>query len=127
MPARASELAKIAKRIGFVKVRQKGSHVRWKHPDGRATTIPVHGKAEIGGWLFYEILEQLELSREDGKAVNVDEKIKNLNRPKMQLSIFDAHSATFDEIRNLLEAVDINRLTPVEALLKLQEIKGKVK
>ncbi len=74
-----------------------------------------------------EILKQLELSREDGKAANVDESIKNLNTPKMQLSIFDAHSATFDEIRNLLEAVDINRLTPVEALLKLQEIKGKVK
>ena len=62
MPARASELAKIAKKIGFVKVRQKGSHARWKHPDGRATTIPVHGKAEIGGWLFYEILEQLGIT-----------------------------------------------------------------
>ena len=74
-----------------------------------------------------EILKQLELSREDGKPANVDETIKKLNTPKLQLSIFDAHSATFDEIRNLLEAVDINRLTPVEALLKLQEIKGKVK
>ena len=74
-----------------------------------------------------EILKQLELSREDGRSVNVDETIKNLNTPKLQLSIFDAHSATFDEIRNLLDAVDINRLTPVEALLKLQEIKGKVK
>ena len=47
--------------------------------------------------------------------------------PQMQLSIFDAHSQTFDEIRRLLEDIDINRLTPVEALLKLQEIKGKVK
>jgi len=47
--------------------------------------------------------------------------------PKMQLSIFDAHSETFEEIRQLLEGTDINRLTPVEALLKLQEIKGKLK
>ncbi len=45
----------------------------------------------------------------------------------MQLSIFDAHSQAFDDIRKTLEAVDINRLTPVEALLKLQEIKGMVK
>ena len=74
-----------------------------------------------------EILKQLEDSREGGEAVNLDESIKKLATPKMQLSIFDAHSATFDEIRKLLEAVDINRLTPVEALLKLQEIKGKVK
>jgi DNA mismatch repair protein MutS len=74
-----------------------------------------------------EILKQLELSREDGKLLNVDETIRQLNTPQVQLSIFDAHSATFDEIRTLLEAVDINRLTPVEALLKLQEIKSKVK
>ncbi len=71
-----------------------------------------------------EILKQLE----DAHAgSDINETVKQLNTPKMQLSIFDAHSATFDEIRKLLEAVDINRLTPVEALLKLQEIKGKVK
>ncbi|MBL7703299.1 MAG: DNA mismatch repair protein MutS [Ferruginibacter sp.] len=74
-----------------------------------------------------EILKQLEDSREGGESTSLDENIKKLSAPKMQLSIFDAHSATFDEIRNLLEAVDINRLTPVEALLKLQEIKTKVK
>ena len=45
----------------------------------------------------------------------------------MQLSIFDAHSETFDEIRKLLEGIDINRLTPVEALLKIQEIKNLLK
>ena len=71
-----------------------------------------------------EILKQLEDSREGG---NKDEVVKNLAVPKMQLSIFDAHSATFDEIRTILETVDINRLTPVEALIKLQEIKGKLK
>lgn len=76
-----------------------------------------------------EILLQLEESRNsttDGKAASLDENIKKLSLPKMQLSIFDAHSATFGEIRTLLDAVDINRLTPVEALLKLQEIKAKI-
>jgi DNA mismatch repair protein MutS len=57
---------------------------------------------------------------------SISSKVKELNLPKMQLSIFDAHSATFEEIRILLEATDINRLTPVEALLKLQEIKNKI-
>jgi DNA mismatch repair protein MutS len=42
----------------------------------------------------------------------------------MQLSIFDAHSQTFEDIRRMLEGIDINRLTPVEALLKLNEIKN---
>lgn len=65
MPAKASELSRAAKKLGFVKVRQKGSHARWKHEDGRATTIPIHGNAEIGGWLFHEILEQLRITEAD--------------------------------------------------------------
>jgi DNA mismatch repair protein MutS len=71
-----------------------------------------------------DILKQLET-----KHVNDDmgDAVKNLSAPKMQLSIFDAHTETFEEIRKLLEGIDINRLTPVEALLKLQEIKNRLK
>ncbi|HEX4851452.1 MAG TPA: DNA mismatch repair protein MutS, partial [Puia sp.] len=78
-----------------------------------------------------EILAQLEESREGSKEMGSREKIqKNLKKiggPELQLSIFDAHSETFDEIRKMLENTDINRLTPVEALLKLNEIKGLLK
>ncbi len=74
-----------------------------------------------------EILRHLESIHENGKTQNTSESMKQVTTPKMQLSIFDAHSETFDEIRKLLEGTDINRLTPVEALLKLQEIKGKLK
>jgi predicted RNA binding protein YcfA (HicA-like mRNA interferase family) len=65
MPAKASELERLAPKLGFEKVRQKGSHARWQHPDGRATTIPIHANAEIGSWLFYEILKQLGITEED--------------------------------------------------------------
>jgi predicted RNA binding protein YcfA (HicA-like mRNA interferase family) len=65
MPAKAGDLQKAAKKLGFQMVRQKGSHARWKHPDGRATTIPIHGNSEIGSWLFYEILKQLGITEED--------------------------------------------------------------
>lgn len=80
-----------------------------------------------------EILLQLEEKNSDenekgiARSADIKGKVKDLNMPKMQLSIFDAHSATFEEIRTVLETVDINRLTPVEALLKLQEIKEKIK
>ena len=80
-----------------------------------------------------EILLQLEKKNENepekGTVYSPDmkQKVKELGMPKMQLNIFDAHSLTFEEIRNILETVDINRLTPVEALLKLQEIKSKIK
>lgn len=83
-----------------------------------------------------EILTQLEskhveentdLGESAKGAQQLQSKVKQLSLPKMQLSIFDAHSETFDDIRNLLDGIDINRLTPVEALLKLQEIKSKIK
>jgi DNA mismatch repair protein MutS len=50
-----------------------------------------------------EILLQLEESRNSGatgKAAPMDETMKKIGAPKIQLSIFDAHSATFEEIRN---------------------------
>jgi DNA mismatch repair protein MutS len=79
-----------------------------------------------------EILSQLEAKHVDdpaglGKGDQLNAAIKKLSSPQLQLSIFDAHSQAFEEIRKILEAVDINRLTPVEALLKLQEIKSMVK
>lgn len=71
-----------------------------------------------------EVLKQLEANH---SGENIGNALGNMAAPQMQLSIFDAHSQTFDEIRKLLEDTDINRLTPVEALLKLQEIKSKLK
>jgi len=71
-----------------------------------------------------DILKQLETKHLAG---DLNENIKSLSSSKLQLSIFDAHTQTFDEIRKMLEGIDINRLTPVEALLKLNEIKGLLK
>jgi len=68
-----------------------------------------------------EVLQQLESKPVDMQAA---EGLKHLPAQKVQLSIFDAHSQTFEDIRKLLENLDINRLTPVEALLKLNEVKG---
>jgi len=74
-----------------------------------------------------EILKQLEKKHEDQPAGTITEQVKQISTQKMQLSIFDAHSETFDRIRKMLEGIDINRLTPVEALLKLNEIKGELR
>jgi DNA mismatch repair protein MutS len=74
-----------------------------------------------------EILHHLESIHEKGQSETRSEKMKTVPAGKLQLSIFDAHSETFEAIRKLLADIDINRLTPVEALLKLQEIKSKLK
>jgi DNA mismatch repair protein MutS len=72
-----------------------------------------------------EVLQQLEELRSKGNDPALQ--LKQMPVQKMQLSIFDVHSQTFDEIRQILEGIDINRLTPVEALLKLQDIKSRLK
>lgn len=82
-----------------------------------------------------EILQQLEEKHVDETGTaetpaakgSLEKNIRKLNTPQMQLSIFDAHSQTFDDIRKMLGDIDINRLTPVEALMKLNEIKGMLK
>lgn len=84
-----------------------------------------------------EILKLLEESRESGEEIEnkelknkkwkMAESVKNINNTQIQLSIFDAHSQTFENMRNMLNEIDINRLTPVEALMKLNEIKNLLK
>ena len=71
-----------------------------------------------------EILKQLETKPLDREPA---ESLKNLPAPRLQLNIFDQHSEVFDQIRQKLESFDVNRLTPVEALLKLNEIKSLLK
>jgi predicted RNA binding protein YcfA (HicA-like mRNA interferase family) len=57
--ARADDLRAVAAKLGFSKARKNGSHERWQHPDGRATTIPIHGGRQIGSPLLNRILDQI--------------------------------------------------------------------
>jgi predicted RNA binding protein YcfA (HicA-like mRNA interferase family) len=59
------KLIPISGRKMFIRKHQTGSHVRYFHPDGRKTVVPVHGNEELGKGLLNEILKQIKLSRED--------------------------------------------------------------
>ena len=66
MPSGTSrDFQNAARKFGFSRTRQTGSHERWNHPDGRAVTIPIHGGREIGPPLFFKILRQLGITQED--------------------------------------------------------------
>jgi predicted RNA binding protein YcfA (HicA-like mRNA interferase family) len=62
--ARSSEVLAALSRAGFQRVRQRGSHVRLRHPDGRVVTVPEHGPHDIGRGLLRKILRDAELSVE---------------------------------------------------------------
>lgn len=37
------KMCKILEKLGFEKIFGRGSHVRYKHSDGRRTVVPIHG------------------------------------------------------------------------------------
>ena len=58
------DMCKILEMSGFVKIHQVGSHIRYVHPDGYKTVVPVHGNEMLGRGLINEILKQSNISRE---------------------------------------------------------------
>jgi predicted RNA binding protein YcfA (HicA-like mRNA interferase family) len=61
---RGEEVIAVLLRAGFEKTRQRGSHVYLKHPDGRATVVPIHAGEDVGRGLLGRILRDADLSRE---------------------------------------------------------------
>lgn len=51
-------LIKKVQGLGFEPVRQKGSHIRFVHRDGRKTTIPDHGSKTVPRGLLIKIIRQ---------------------------------------------------------------------
>ena len=62
-----------------------------------------------------ELLQQLEASRSNGNNI--------IESKKLQLSFFDVEDPVMQKIKEMLIGIDIDSLTPIEALMKLNEIK----
>ncbi|WP_026734441.1 type II toxin-antitoxin system HicA family toxin [Fischerella sp. PCC 9605] len=70
LPALTGDAASNAlEKASFQVVRQKGSHVRMQHEDGRVVTIPVHAGKIIGRGLLRKILRDAELTRDEFMAL----------------------------------------------------------
>jgi predicted RNA binding protein YcfA (HicA-like mRNA interferase family) len=59
------EVISALRKLGFDLVRIKGSHHFIRHPDGRATVVPVHQGEIIGPGLMSKILNNCEITAED--------------------------------------------------------------
>ena len=60
-----SRMEKLLFKLGFEKVRQKGSHVFYRHPDGRFTTVPHHKGRMLARPLIREILQEIKIGVEE--------------------------------------------------------------
>jgi predicted RNA binding protein YcfA (HicA-like mRNA interferase family) len=65
VPISGKKLCKILEKKGFKMIHGKGSHFRFKHPDGMRTVVPVHANEDIGRGLLRAILKQTKISREE--------------------------------------------------------------
>jgi len=57
------EIIKALAKVGFVPVRQKGSHVFLKHVDRRRTVVPLH--EEVNKSTLMDIIEQTKLTKQE--------------------------------------------------------------
>ncbi|MBU4245653.1 MAG: type II toxin-antitoxin system HicA family toxin [Nanoarchaeota archaeon] len=65
-PIKPEKLIKIIGSLGFLILRQSGSHVIMKHPDGRTTVVPFHKGELIDRGLLRKIIrDELKISRDE--------------------------------------------------------------
>jgi predicted RNA binding protein YcfA (HicA-like mRNA interferase family) len=62
---RPREVCAILERLGFVLVRQRGSHMQYRHADGRGTTVPNHRGRELSPNLLRQILKDIRLTPDE--------------------------------------------------------------
>ena len=60
----ARKIEKVLFHLGFESIRQKGSHVFYRHADGRTTTLPHHPGRDLARPLIREILREIDLTPE---------------------------------------------------------------
>lgn len=62
-PLPTKKVVQILERLGFEKIRQRGSHIFFRHPDGRTTIVPIHKGEDIGRGLLQEIIKDTKLTK----------------------------------------------------------------
>ena len=72
-----------------------------------------------------EILKRLEQERTGGE--HIKDSIKKVQAQAYQLQMFAIDDPVLEKIRDMLNNLDVNTLTPVEALMKLDEIQRLLK
>ncbi|OGY44792.1 MAG: hypothetical protein A2729_02810 [Candidatus Buchananbacteria bacterium RIFCSPHIGHO2_01_FULL_39_14] len=64
VPIKPKKIIKILLKLGFTKRDAEGSHVFFKHLDGRTTVVPIHSQ-EISKGLLRKILNDIQLAVEE--------------------------------------------------------------
>ncbi|MDX2225984.1 MAG: type II toxin-antitoxin system HicA family toxin [Verrucomicrobiae bacterium] len=58
-------MIQILESLGFIEVRQRGSHKQYRHPDGRGTTVPFHMGRDVSPFLLRQIAKDIGMTIQD--------------------------------------------------------------
>jgi predicted RNA binding protein YcfA (HicA-like mRNA interferase family) len=61
----AKKLSTILKELGFKAIRQRGSHIFFRHTDGRTTIVPFHVGEDIDRSLLHQIIREIGSTPEE--------------------------------------------------------------
>lgn len=56
------EVCRILEAMRFALVRQRGSHLQYRHADGRCTTVPNHAGRDVSPVLLRQIIKDIRLT-----------------------------------------------------------------
>jgi DNA mismatch repair protein MutS len=132
------ELNELANTMGRIKnfnvsIKEVGNRViflRKLVPGGSEHSFGIH-VAKMAGMppklinRANEILKKLEIDRTEGQSIK--DSIKKVQNQAYQLQMFSVEDPVLVKIRDSINNLDVNILTPVEALLKLDEIQRLIK
>ena len=94
-------------------------------PGGSAHSFGIH-VAKMAGMpekvinISKNVLKKLEKSHQSSSEIEIQ------NESEMQLSFFSLDDKNYQDFKKQLESLDTDNLTPVEALVKLSELKKKI-
>ena len=59
------EVVALLTALGFEEIRQRGSHKRFRHPDGRSTTVPMHRGRDLSPILLRSIARDVGMTAQE--------------------------------------------------------------
>ncbi|WP_373331438.1 DNA mismatch repair protein MutS [Salmonirosea aquatica] len=111
--------------VAVKEVDNKIIFLRKLKPGGSAHSFGIH-VAQIAGMPQLIVLRASEIMQhleKDHLTEKRDQKVKEMPKNNFQLSIFEPNDPRTEELKEKLSLIDVNTLSPIEALLKLNELK----
>ncbi|MFY0671999.1 MAG: DNA mismatch repair protein MutS [Bacteroidia bacterium] len=115
--------------VSVKEVKDKVVFMRKLQPGGSEHSFGIH-VAQMAGvpqTVVMRANELLGLLEDKQDSIQHKDKLKNAGPSQVQMSLFEVDDATSKKLKKELKNLDINATTPMEALMKLNYLKGLVK